>query len=151
MASGSNITNSVDTNGGLPARPRRYTKLYKWPEPDGESVGLVGPKAKARRAMEQPKVVDSVSCRQVFLRSYTFSRKESFSERTKKCFGRVMVLFRRRARVGRGTRRPRRTTKRAVAAAKRKMAAKRRAKEASCAALMLSKFRRWLLYTPRLG
>ncbi|PON66964.1 hypothetical protein PanWU01x14_105460 [Parasponia andersonii] len=148
MASGSNITNSVDTNGGLPARPRTYTNLYKWPEPDGESVRLLGPIAKAGRAMEQPKVVDSVSCRQVFLRSYTFSRKESFSERTKKCFGRVLMLFRRRARVGRGTRRAKRAK---AAAAKRKMAVKKRAKGASCASLMLSNFRRWLLYIPRLG
>nr|GME03003.1 uncharacterized protein LOC109155657 [Ipomoea batatas] len=35
-------------------------------------------------------VVDSVSCRQLYLRSaYTFSKKESVPEKTKKCFGMV--------------------------------------------------------------
>ncbi|KAB2622237.1 hypothetical protein D8674_024419 [Pyrus ussuriensis x Pyrus communis] len=34
-------------------------------------------------------VVDSISCRQMYLRSYKFSRKESVPEKTQKCFGRV--------------------------------------------------------------
>ena len=36
-----------------------------------------------------PRVVDSISCRQMYLRSYKFSRKESVPEKTQKCFGRV--------------------------------------------------------------
>lgn len=39
---------------------------------------------------QPPMVVDSVSCRQLYLRSaYTFSKKESVPEKTKKCFGMV--------------------------------------------------------------
>lgn len=145
MASKS-ITNALNNNEGIPARPTTYTNLYKWPELKGESMRLVVPKAKAGRVMEQPKVVDSVSCRQMFLRSYTFSRKkESFSEKTKKRFGQVLVFFRRKeGTVDRGIRRRRRmTTKKAVA--KHRMAAKTRVKDVSCAALFLSKVRRMLL------
>ncbi|CAN1141194.1 hypothetical protein LINPERPRIM_LOCUS25336 [Linum perenne] len=37
-----------------------------------------------------PKLVDTtVSCRQLYLRSYTFSRKESFSDKTKHCVVKV--------------------------------------------------------------
>ncbi|KAL2459402.1 uncharacterized protein Fot_54651 [Forsythia ovata] len=35
------------------------------------------------------RVVDSISCRQMYLRSYAFLRTETVSERTKKCFRRV--------------------------------------------------------------
>ncbi|XP_019158825.1 PREDICTED: uncharacterized protein LOC109155657 [Ipomoea nil] len=39
---------------------------------------------------QPPMVVDSVSCRQLYLRSaYTFSKKESVPEKTIKCFGMV--------------------------------------------------------------
>jgi hypothetical protein len=39
---------------------------------------------------ESPRVVDSFSCRQMYLRSYTFStRKETVPERTMACLGRV--------------------------------------------------------------
>lgn len=42
---------------------------------------------KARRRVQ---VVDGVSCRQMYLRSYTFSRKkESVGEKTKKCLEKV--------------------------------------------------------------
>lgn len=39
-----------------------------------------------------PRVVDSISCRQMYLRSYQFSRddsKEAENEKTAMCFGRV--------------------------------------------------------------
>ncbi|KAK6244806.1 hypothetical protein QUC31_011215 [Theobroma cacao] len=36
-----------------------------------------------------PRVVDGISCRQMYLRSYRFSRKETVPEKTVKCFGRV--------------------------------------------------------------
>jgi len=64
-----------------------YTNLYKWPESDAEfvrSVSLNGRKGSSH--VSGPRVVDSVSCRQLYLRSYTFSREE---EKTQKCFGRV--------------------------------------------------------------
>eukprot|EP00268_Persea_americana_P017008 TRINITY_DN18120_c0_g1_i1.p2 TRINITY_DN18120_c0_g1~~TRINITY_DN18120_c0_g1_i1.p2 ORF type:complete len:135 (+),score=25.02 TRINITY_DN18120_c0_g1_i1:257-661(+) len=59
-----------------------YVNLYKWPESDAEFVRSV-----SRGSC--PRVVDSYSCRQMYLRSYTFSRKETVHERTKKCLGRV--------------------------------------------------------------
>ncbi|XP_062083508.1 uncharacterized protein LOC133789785 [Humulus lupulus] len=136
---------------------RSVGRLYKWPAEsvDGESMTLlVGrPKAKATRirALEQPKVVDSVSCRQMFLRSYTFSRKESFSEKTNKCLGRVLVLFHRKGRDFQGIRRLRRMANKKVPPKRhQQMAAKNiREKEASCAALLLSKVRRLVLcYAP---
>ncbi|CAH8379360.1 unnamed protein product [Eruca vesicaria subsp. sativa] len=49
-----------------------YVNLYKWPESDAEFVRSV------RRGGGVPtaRVVDSISCRQMYLRSYTFSREE---------------------------------------------------------------------------
>ncbi|KMT04965.1 hypothetical protein BVRB_7g171290 [Beta vulgaris subsp. vulgaris] len=63
-----------------------YVNLYKWPESDAEfvrSVSFRGP------GHPRPKVVESISCRQLYLRSYTFTKKESVNEKTKKCIGRV--------------------------------------------------------------
>ncbi|MQM01861.1 hypothetical protein Taro_034620 [Colocasia esculenta] len=85
----------IDAQGPVRAT---YRNIYKWPESDAEFVKSVtrgggwceqqqrrGP----RRQFQQPRVVDSYSCRQMYLRSYTFSKKESVPERTKKCLGRV--------------------------------------------------------------
>ncbi|KAG8066975.1 hypothetical protein GUJ93_ZPchr0005g16035 [Zizania palustris] len=90
-----------------------YVSLYKWPESDAEFVRSV---AMARRQGEaaspsvvqhyhgggsmrcagagegycSPRVVDSYSCRQIYLRSYTFvKKKETVPERTMACLGRV--------------------------------------------------------------
>lgn len=73
--------------------------LYQWPESEPEFVkptaGFDGGEGQFYflhnpRPPPPPRVVDSVSCRQLYLRSaYTFSRKESLPERTKKCFERV--------------------------------------------------------------
>ncbi|XP_068667769.1 uncharacterized protein [Aristolochia californica] len=62
-----------------------YVNLHKWPESDAEFVKSVvyGEKGAG------PRVVDSYSCRQMYLRSYTFSREETVPEKTMKCFGRV--------------------------------------------------------------
>ncbi|KAL2323317.1 hypothetical protein Fmac_027696 [Flemingia macrophylla] len=57
-----------------------YVNLYKWPESEAEFV--------RRRGSHVP-VVDSISCRQMYLRSYKFSRKETVPEKTQKCFGRI--------------------------------------------------------------
>ncbi|XVE61800.1 hypothetical protein DITRI_Ditri06bG0068300 [Diplodiscus trichospermus] len=63
-----------------------YVNLYKWPESDAEFV-----RSRSSGAMhgQHARVVDSISCRQMYLRSYRFSRKETVSEKTVKCFGRV--------------------------------------------------------------
>lgn len=64
-----------------------YVNLYKWPESDREFIKSV--RRVGQGLHGHPRVVDSISCRQMYLRSYTFSRKESVPEKTKKCFGRV--------------------------------------------------------------
>ncbi|XWS66975.1 hypothetical protein CRYUN_Cryun05aG0246600 [Craigia yunnanensis] len=64
-----------------------YVNLYKWPESDAEFV-----RSRSSGAMHgQPaaRVADSISCRQMYLGSYRFSRKETVPEKTVKCFGRV--------------------------------------------------------------
>jgi len=64
-----------------------YVNLYKWPESDAEFVRRRG--GGSHVCGGHPRVVDSISCRQMYLRSYKFSRKESVPEKTQKCFGRV--------------------------------------------------------------
>ena len=100
------LSNCTDVDSRVPVRAT-YVNLYKWPESDAEFVRSVS--SNSRRDQQSgpachpragPRVVDSISCRQLYLRSYTFSRKESMPERTKKCFGRVKerVVVRRRKR-----------------------------------------------------
>lgn len=66
-----------------------YLNLYKWPESDAEFVRSVT--SKSRRSGGQsprPRVVDSVSCRQMYLRSYPFTREDDqVPHRTINCFG----------------------------------------------------------------
>lgn len=85
------ITNCVNDTR-VPVRAT-YVNLYKWPESDAEFVKTVkmtkGDQGRRDPRQPQPRVVDSVSCRQMYLRSYTFSRKESVPEMTKKCFAKV--------------------------------------------------------------
>ncbi|KAH7677969.1 Cyclophilin-like domain-containing protein [Dioscorea alata] len=84
-----------------------YVNLYKWPESDAEFVKSVTKEKKdrgnathnqvrlsrtasgRRRLTQSPGVVDSYSCRQMYLRSYTFSKKETVPEKTKKCLAKV--------------------------------------------------------------
>lgn len=82
-----------------------YVNLYKWPESDAEFVKSVtsGRRGKVldgsakgidldgRRkwSTAEPAVVDGFSCRQIYLRSYTFSRKETVPEKTLRCLGRA--------------------------------------------------------------
>ncbi|CAL5334867.1 hypothetical protein CsSME_00017174 [Camellia sinensis var. sinensis] len=107
-----------------------YVNLYKWPESDAEFV-RTAVRGGGGRPEQQPRVVDSISCRQLYLRSYTFSRKETVPERTKKCLDRVRERV-----VGRGGRRRRRTAAEGRPVVRRKKCAVvRRVKELSCAAL----------------
>ncbi|PWA78131.1 hypothetical protein CTI12_AA216880 [Artemisia annua] len=68
-----------------------YVNLYKWPESDREFVRSFSKNSHSESEHSQghPRVVDSISCRQLYLRSYTFSRKESLNEKTMKCIERV--------------------------------------------------------------
>ncbi|PKU78913.1 uncharacterized protein LOC110111311 [Dendrobium catenatum] len=80
----------------LPLRSS-YVNLYKWAESDAEfvrSVATAGagsaPFPNSRAVMEPShRLVDSYSSRQMYLRSYTFSKKETMPEKTVKCFGKV--------------------------------------------------------------
>ncbi|KAM7526279.1 hypothetical protein LguiA_016181 [Lonicera macranthoides] len=100
------ISNCVNDVGLAPVRAT-YINLYKWPESDAEFVKTTVGAANGLRG--QPRVVDSVSCRQLYLRSYRFSRKETVPEKTRKCIGRVRDRVaargvRRKRKVGGGVR-----------------------------------------------
>ncbi|XP_061366672.1 uncharacterized protein LOC133309841 [Gastrolobium bilobum] len=70
-----------------------YVNLYKWPESDAEFVRSVSSNGrKGSQTYGHPRVVDSISCRQLYLRSYTFSREEEkVPKNAQKCFGRVKM------------------------------------------------------------
>ncbi|XVF68668.1 hypothetical protein PTKIN_Ptkin11bG0019900 [Pterospermum kingtungense] len=125
----------------VPIRPT-YVNLYKWPESDAAFVRSLSSNGRAH-----PKVVDSISCRQMYLRSYTFHRNDQTDddddpEKTK-CFGRSVV---KNEIIKAGPRRKKKT--KTVAKKKKKRVGLRRAKEVSCAAL-LAVFRRLLSCTAK--
>ncbi|CAI9289445.1 unnamed protein product [Lactuca saligna] len=102
------ISNSVD-DARIPIRAT-YKNLYRWPESDAEFMKKTMAGSNQHRR-DGPGVVDSISCRQLYLRSYTFSKKET-AGRTKKCLDRVRQKVvahqrnkRKGAEVGRGRRR----------------------------------------------
>ncbi|PIN06635.1 hypothetical protein CDL12_20813 [Handroanthus impetiginosus] len=70
-----------------------YVNLYKWPESDFEFVRSMSSKSRKdghNSMYGHPRVVDSFSCRQLYLRSYTFSREEDYrDEKTIKCLGKT--------------------------------------------------------------
>ncbi|WJX84553.1 hypothetical protein P8452_67119 [Trifolium repens] len=70
-----------------------YVNLYKWPESDAAFVRSVSSGREKGDQQQHPRVVDSISCRQLYLRSYTFCRddEKKVLEKTKKCFGRVKL------------------------------------------------------------
>ncbi|XVF05593.1 hypothetical protein REPUB_Repub05bG0186100 [Reevesia pubescens] len=121
----------------VPVRPT-FVNLYKWPESDAEFVrSLSSDNRKSGHA--HPTVVDSISCRQMYLRSYTFHRNDQIEPEKTKCFGRVKME---------NVKSPPRRKKKSKTVAKKKSAALRRAKEVSCAAL-LAMFRRLLSCTTK--
>ncbi|KAJ4831225.1 hypothetical protein Tsubulata_005510 [Turnera subulata] len=115
-----------------------YVNLYKWPpETDAEFIKAV------RRVGQglpghQPRVVDSISCRQMYLRSYTFSREEeNVPEKTNKCFGRV------KEQKAAGDINGKKKRKEKIKGRRKKRLVFRKAKEVSCNALFRI-FRRFL-------
>ncbi|KVH90365.1 uncharacterized protein LOC112521048 [Cynara cardunculus var. scolymus] len=103
------IPNCVD-DARIPIRAT-YQNLYKWPKSEVEFMNTTVARSNLHRH-GQPRGVNSISCRQLYLRSYTFSKKETMPERTRKFLDRVrkkVVARRRRKRkgvkVGRGRRR----------------------------------------------
>ena len=83
------ISNSV-TDTSLPIRPLTFVNLYKWPESDVEFVKRVNSN-NCGGPYVQGGFDDSLSCRQVYLRSYKFSRKkEGVTDKAiKYCFSRL--------------------------------------------------------------
>ncbi|KAK4255005.1 hypothetical protein QN277_008068 [Acacia crassicarpa] len=66
----------VSNTGVVTGRRPTYVDLHKWPESEAEFVKMVT-SGKGRDSTSSPaKGFDSISCRQMYLRSYTFSRKE---------------------------------------------------------------------------
>ncbi|XP_022728681.1 uncharacterized protein LOC111284225 [Durio zibethinus] len=122
----------------VPVRPT-YVNLYKWPESDAEFVRSLRSDGPSRGGRAHPTVVDSISCRQMYLRSYTFHRNDQIEPEKTKCFGRA-----KKEKV----KSPPRRKKRSKTVAKKKSAALRRAKDVSCAAL-LAMFRRLLSCTTK--
>ncbi|KAG6417600.1 hypothetical protein SASPL_119784 [Salvia splendens] len=82
------ISSCVD-DARVPVRAT-YVNLYKWPESDFEFVRSMSSKSH-NSSHGRPRVVDSISCRQMYLRSYTFSREEDYKEEKAKvkCLGRA--------------------------------------------------------------
>ncbi|KAL8092286.1 hypothetical protein AgCh_034542 [Apium graveolens] len=86
-----------------------YENLYKGPESDAKFLRSVSSNGRGRdthdpsppplmrslstncclNAASQPRVVDSISSRQIYLRSYSFSRKESMPQKVKNCASRI--------------------------------------------------------------
>ncbi|KAK8518076.1 hypothetical protein V6N13_027564 [Hibiscus sabdariffa] len=71
-----------------------YVNLYKWPESDAEFLRSRSSSGSVHGGRASARVVDSISCRQMYLRSYRFSREETVPEKTVKCFGRVEKVVR---------------------------------------------------------
>ncbi|KAL3367186.1 hypothetical protein AABB24_011749 [Solanum stoloniferum] len=130
----SSCVNDVVTVRSVPVRAT-YINLYKWPESDVEFIKSVSSRMNSNNnnnIYAKPKVVDSISCRQLYLRSYTFSREEERVNDTAsmRCYGR-----KKKSRKSSGGGRRRKCNK-----------GIRRAKDISCAALS-SIFRRLLSCT----
>ncbi|OIT34993.1 PREDICTED: uncharacterized protein LOC109243951 [Nicotiana attenuata] len=146
------ISTCVNDIARAPVRAT-YINLYKWPESDAEFIKSVSKRMNHVNTTDgsinhqpKPKVVDSISCRQLYLRSYTFSREENVNEKTVlNCYGRVKDGVRRKKKArniaGSNSSGGRRSSR-------RKRKGFRKAKEISCAALA-SIFRRLLSCTTK--
>ncbi|XP_016475580.1 uncharacterized protein LOC107797217 [Nicotiana tabacum] len=152
------ISTCVNDIARAPVRAT-YINLYKWPESDAEFIKSVSKRMNHVNTTDgsvnhqsKPKVVDSISCRQLYLRSYTFSREENVNEKTvMNCYGRVKDGVseggRRRKKKARNIAGSHSSGGRRSSRRKRK-GGFRRAKEISCAA-MASIFRRLLSCTTK--
>ncbi|KAK8697850.1 hypothetical protein V6N13_113985 [Hibiscus sabdariffa] len=138
------ISNCInDTRFPLPVRPT-YVNLYKWPESDAEFIRSLSSDWRSNGGPSHPTVVDSISCRQIYLRSYTFHRSNQTEVEKTKCFGRSVDG---KKTVAKKKKKKEKAGKKTVAK-KNKCGALTRAKEVSCAAL-LAMFRRLLACTSK--
>ncbi|XP_010047176.2 uncharacterized protein LOC104436140 [Eucalyptus grandis] len=78
------LNDTVCCDPRIPVRAT-YVNLYKWPESDADFVRSVTAQGRDQHPY-RAKVVDSISCRQMYLRSYPFSKEEDHVSKTK-CFG----------------------------------------------------------------
>ncbi|XP_026424271.1 uncharacterized protein LOC113320581 [Papaver somniferum] len=96
-----------------PRRKASYADLHTWPESDKEflkSVSLSQDQEQGGKVMKNgpPRVLDSISCRNMYIRSYKFTtekKKETVPEKTKRCFGKVkdkVVLYNKRSSSSKG-------------------------------------------------
>lgn len=68
-----------------------FLSLYQWPDSEAEFVRVLGMKEDNRMIKKPMRAYkESIyACRQMYLRSYTFSKKETVAEKTKKCYERA--------------------------------------------------------------
>ncbi|OWM89347.1 uncharacterized protein LOC116200621 [Punica granatum] len=73
---------------------RYMIRTHEWPDPDSQlgnmSVHGEAQRHRGRVCMDPSWVVDGISCRQMYLRSYPFSREEeeeTFQDKIRKCLG----------------------------------------------------------------
>lgn len=71
--------------------PPRSTYLYQWCDSDMEFTRSANNHIECNQyGRYHPRVVDNYYCRQMYLRSYTFSKKETnVAEKTTRCLGKV--------------------------------------------------------------
>ncbi|XP_073271546.1 uncharacterized protein [Primulina huaijiensis] len=127
---------NIDTVRSTPIRAT-YVNLYKWPESDAEFMKSTTAHGEARL---HSWVVESIVCRQMYLKSYTFSRKETLHEKILKCLRkfREMVAAARRENKGKSRR---------SWTGQRRCLAVRKVKEFFGAAALCTMFRRALSCT----
>eukprot|EP01018_Ginkgo_biloba_P020189 Gb_23079 [translate_table: standard] len=63
-----------------------FLSLNRWPDSDAEFVRILSFKEDRPK---RPREYDCYASRQMYLRSYTFSRRETVPDKTKKCIGKV--------------------------------------------------------------
>ncbi|MCL7027386.1 hypothetical protein MKW94_020277 [Papaver nudicaule] len=104
-----------------PRRAASYANLRTWPESDKEFLKSVslnryqdlqqqggGGTRGSMLKNGPPRVLDSISCRNMYIRSYTFTtekKKETVPEKTKRCLGKVkdkVVLHKNKGAAGAG-------------------------------------------------
>ncbi|KAJ9178213.1 hypothetical protein P3X46_010113 [Hevea brasiliensis] len=129
-------------------RPAVYVNLRKWPEFDTEFGRSGSYKGSWLGVHGHPRVVDSRSCRQMYLRSYKFSRKESVPEKTKKCIGKVRERIKNRRSRKRSSSSSSSSFSKTSKSKNRSSGKRESLRRVSCAALM-SMFKRLLSCTTK--
>ncbi|XP_010431044.1 PREDICTED: uncharacterized protein LOC104715327 [Camelina sativa] len=69
-----------DATGGRPGTT--LAKIHKWPAAEVEFIQSISHGGSQGRTT----AIESISCRQMYLRSYTFSRKEENEDSDRRCF-----------------------------------------------------------------